>query len=451
VKPVKTSCCSFLLHFIAALSVVLLWSSPLQARPELTIEITRGNDRAVPIAVIPFEWQGLGVLPEDVAGIITNDLRLSGEFAPLPGSQFLGYPARAGEVYFSDWRRLGVSWLVVGRIEPGTRGYKILYELVDVQSGRSVLRREVEEAQGRLRSLAHGISDAIYGKIRGVRGAFSTRIAYVQAERRHGKGSRFQLMYADMDGHGAAPLLKSPEPILAPSWSPDGSRLAYVSFETGHPVVYVHRLASGRREAVSAFPGINNAPRWSPDGRQLAVALSKGGNSDIYVLNLKTAGLTQVTRHYAIDSEPTWTPDSKHLVFSSNRGGSVQLYDVTLASGVVKRLSFTGTFNARAQVFPDARNIVFVHRGKGQNSFNIAMQNLESGRLRILSSDTSMDDAPGVAPNGRMVIYSARDADGRFALDIASVNGRSRHSLPIKVEGADVYEPAWSPFLTSTP
>ncbi|WP_196221404.1 Tol-Pal system beta propeller repeat protein TolB [Sansalvadorimonas verongulae] len=414
------------------------------ARAELTIEITQGNDKAVPVAVVPFAWSGQGVLPEDIAGIVGNDLRLSGQFAPVPTSQFLGFPSKASEVYFGDWRRLGTSYLVIGQVteQPGSR-YRVNYELFDVLAQKSVVRGEVSGNRNQLRSVAHSISDAVYEKITGVRGFFSTRIVYVVANRHNENSTDYKLVYADMDGHRAVPVLQSKEPILAPSWSPDGRRLAYVSFETGRPAIYIQELATGRRERISSFRGLNSAPKWSPDGQKLAMVLSKSGNPDIYVLDLTTRALTQVTRHYAMDNEPSWMPDGKSIVFTSNRGGSAQLYEVTLATGKVKRLTFEGRFNARARVFPDGKSLAYIHKGKGDQSYNVAVQEIDTGRMRLLSS-SPFEDAPDVSPNGRMLIYSAK-GEGKGVLGIISADGRVSFRLP-STEG-DVREPAWSPFL----
>ena len=414
------------------------------ARAELTIEITQGNDQAVPVAVVPFAWNGKGVLPEDIAGIVGNDLRLSGQFAPVPSSQFLGFPAKANEVYFGDWKRLGTSYLVIGQVSelPGQR-YQVNYELFDVLAQKSIVRGQVAGNRNQLRSVAHSISDAVYQKITGVKGFFSTRIVYVVAKRHSEKNTDYKLVYADMDGHRAVPILQSKEPILAPSWSPDGRKLAYVSFETGRPAIYIQELATGRRERISSFRGLNSAPKWSPDGKKIAMVLSKSGNPDIYVLDLTTRALTQVTRHYAMDNEPSWMPDGKRIVFTSNRGGSAQLYEVTLATGKVKRLTFEGRFNARARVFPDGKSIAYIHKGKGDVSYNVAVQELDTGRKRILTS-SPFEDAPDVSPNGRMLIYSAQGS-GKGVLGIISADGRISFRLP-STEG-DVREPAWSPFL----
>ena len=425
-----------------ALATCLLVSGFVRA--ELTIEITKGNDQAVPVAVVPFAWNGKGILPEDIAGIVGNDLRLSGQFAPVPSSQFLGFPSTADEVFFGDWRRLGTSYLVTGRVaEAEADKYKVNYELFDVLGQKSVVRGEVSGNRNQLRSIAHNISDAVYQKITGIRGVFSTRIVYVVAKRFSENNTDYKLLYADMDGHRAVPILRSKEPILAPSWSPDGRKLAYVSFENGRPAIYIQELATGRRERISSFKGLNSAPRWSPDGNRLAMVLSKSGNPDIYVLDLKSRKLTQVTRHFAMDNEPAWMPDGKRLVFTSNRGGSAQLYEVELSSGKSKRITFEGRFNARARVFPDGKRIAFIHKGEGDTSYNVALLELDTGRMRIVSS-SPFEDAPAVSPNGRMLIYSAQGGD-QGVLGIISADGRVSFRLPSS-EG-DVREPAWSPFL----
>ncbi len=414
------------------------------ARAELTIEITRGNDQAVPVAVVPFSWNGQEVLPEDIAGIVGNDLRLSGQFAPVPSSQFLGFPSRAEEVFFGDWKRLGVSYLVIGKVtaQPNNQ-YKVNYQLFDVVGRRSVISGEVTGTRNQLRAIAHKISDGVYEKITGIPGVFSTRIVYVVAKRHSENNTDYKLVYADMDGMRATTLFPSKEPILAPSWSPDGKKLAYVSFETGRPAIYIHTLASGHRDRISSFRGLNSVPKWSPDGKRLAVVLSKSGNPDIYVMDLQSRQLTQVTRHFAMDNEPDWTPDGKSLIFSSNRGGSAQLYKVDVNTGDTRRLTFEGRFNARPRVFPDGEKVALIHKGKGQTDYNLAVLELNTGRMRTLTS-SPFEDAPDVAPNGRMLIYAAQGGD-QGVLGIISADGRVSFRLPSR-EG-DVREPAWSPLL----
>ncbi|WP_343216871.1 Tol-Pal system beta propeller repeat protein TolB [Kistimonas asteriae] len=415
-----------------------------QAQADLTIEITQGNDQAVPVAVVPFAWNGKGILPEDISGIITNDLKLSGQFMPVDRNNFLSFPATADEVYFRDWNMLGVTYLVIGQVSalPDDR-YRVNYQLFDIVRQMPVLKGEVEGSKTQLRSVAHNISDAVYEKIAGIRGVFSTKILYVIANRFSAERTDYQLVYADMDGRRAVTVLRSGEPILAPSWSPDGKKIAYVSFETGRPAIYIQELATGERQKMTSFKGLNSAPVWSPDGTRLALVLSRSGNPDIYTLDVATKKLTQVTRHFAIDNEPAWMPDGKSLVFTSNRGGSAQIYQIPATGGDARRLTFEGRFNARAKVFPDGQSIAMVHKGKGQSDYNIAVLDLESGRTRTLTS-MPFEDSPAVAPNGKMLIYSAQDGQ-QGVLGIISADGQVSYRLPSK-EG-DVREPAWSPYM----
>ena len=414
------------------------------AQARLTINITKGNDQAVAVAIVPFAWSGKSVLPENVAGIVSNDLRLSGEFSPLPSTQLLSFPSKAAEVFLSDWSRLGISYLVIGRITQSDDGkYKVAYRLFDVVGQHSVMAAEVTGGPDQLRSIAHSISDAVYEKITGIKGIFSTRLIYVVAKRLSPAHTNYKLVYADMDGMRAVTILQSREPILAPDWSPDGKKVSYVSFESGRPAIYIQTLATGERERVSHFPGINSVPKWSPDGNKLALVLSKSGSPDIYVMDLKRKELTRLTRHFSIDNEPAWLPNGKGLLFTSNRGGSAQIYKLDLATGQAQRLTFQGRFNARATVFPDGKKAALIHKGQGKGQYHVALLDLQSGRLRSLTS-SPFEDAPSIAPNGRMLIYSSQGGD-EGTLGIISVDGRVSFRIPASDGG--VREPAWSPFL----
>ncbi len=420
--------------------LIMLLSS--LARAELTIEITQGVDAPVPIAVVPFGWQQPQSLPEDVAGIVAADLHRSGLFALMPRNTMLSFPSQPSEVYYRDWRLANQEYLLVGKVqsEPGNR-FRIQYELFDVVKEQRILADYISGSAAQLRLMSHRVADAIYQKLTGMPGAFATKIVYVSAERLSQDDYRYQLELADADGANARTILKSRQPILSPSWSRDGKNLAYVSFETNRPAIYIQNLQTGARERVTSYPGLNGAPAWSPDGKKLALTLSKDGNPEIYVLELSSRKLTRITRHYGIDTEPAWAPDGKSILFTSNRGGPPQIYQKELASGWVERLTFEGDYNAKAHLTYDGRQLVMVHRNNGV--FHIAVQDLKTGRLDILT-DTLLDESPSIAPNGSIVMYATK-INSKEVLAAVSLDGQVKFRLP-STQG-HVREPSWSPYL----
>ena len=411
---------------------------------ELVIEITQGQDDPVSIAVAPFEWPGNKMPSEDLAEIVSEDLYRSGQFAAMPRQNMLSFPHYAKQVHFRDWRMLGAEYLLIGHVESdkANKRYRVVYELYNVPSGKLVVSGDFTASEKDLRSIGHAISDKVYEKITGIPGNFSTRIVYV-TENRHKVAdktvSEYRLEVADADGHRARNLLHSKEPILSPSWSADGSHIAYVSFESNRPAIYIQELRSGNRTLISSFRGLNGAPDWSPNGKHLALVLSKDGNPEIYTMEIATKKLTRITHHFAIDTEPRWLPDGKSLIFTSNRGGKPQIYKLEIASGDVERLTFEGDYNARAQVTPDGRYLVMVHRNHGV--FHIAVQDLKRGVVRVLT-ETYLDESPSISPNGTMVVYATQLGD-RGILAAVSVDGAVKMRLPSSK--GNVREPAWSP------
>ena len=411
---------------------------------ELRIEITQGVDNAVRVAVIPFAWRGRRGPPLAVEEVISSDLGLSGRFEALPTQQMLSLPNQSSEVLPRDWRILGVEFLILGYLEPDEAGIRLHFELYDVLRQTVVASQTIEGLPDELRDMAHHVSDVVFGELTGIEGAFSTRIMYVTALET-ADGRRFSLNIADADGHRVRTVLESDEPILSAAWSSDGKMVTYVSFERdGRPSIYLHDLATGNRRILTSFAGLNSAPSFSPDGQKMALVLSKDGNPDIYVLDLQTERLRRITRHYGIDTEPSWTPDGEALIFTSNRGGQPQIYQMRLSDFQIQRLTFEGDYNARASLLRDGSGLVMVHRRDG--IFHIALLDLNRGLLRVLT-ETSLDESPSVAPNGSMLIYATQE-EGKGILAAVSIDGGVKFNLP-STDG-DVREPAWSPIKTRT-
>jgi TolB protein len=418
----------------------VIWAATAHAA--LTIEITRGAETGTPIAIVPFSWEGAPVpAAQNVSAVIAADLTRSGRFAVLPPKSYVSQPHSDQEVVFKDWRILKAEALVIGSVRPAGPGlYQVEFRLYDVFKETQLAGFRYTVGPDLLRQVAHQISDIIYEKLTGEPGAFNTRIAYVTLEEAPQARPIYKLQVADSDGYDPKTVVRSTEPLLSPAWSPDGKRLAYVSFEDRRSKVYIQNVADGSRELIAQFPGINSAPAWSPDGKQLALTLSRDGNAEIYLMRLDTRELRRLTYDPAIDTEAAWSPDGRNIIFTSDRAGSPQIYRMSVAGGPAERLTFENDYNARASYAPDGKSIVFVTRQQG--NFRIAVQPLNGGPMQVLT-DTSLDESPSFAPNGRMIIY-ATEVRGRGVLASVSSDGRVRQLY--KFEEGDVREPAWSPY-----
>ncbi|MFK8053711.1 MAG: Tol-Pal system beta propeller repeat protein TolB [Woeseiaceae bacterium] len=408
---------------------------------ELVIEITRGATKPIPVAVVPFGWTGDGPAPIDIAGVVRSDLVSSGRFDALAEEMMLERPSRGVGIDFDNWRQVSVDYVVVGELSREGDEYSLRFQAFDVYGARQIVADRLIMSDVNLRRAGHLVADAVFEAITGVPGVFATQVAYISVAGR-GSDRRYRLIVADADGNNEFVLLESGQPIMSPTWSPDGRSLAYVSFEKGRAAVYVQTLRTGSRREVSGRPGVNNAPTWSPDGRRLALTLSdEDGNLDVYVLTLIGNKLTRITSRRSIETEPSWSADGKVLYFTSDRGGSPQIYKA-LANGDsdVERVTFEGSYNARPRVSPDGKWLAMVHNDRG--NFRVAVQDLETGTFQVLS-DGALDESPAFAPNSSQLVYATRRG-GRGVLETVSVDGLI--SGRVKSVGSDVREPVWSPF-----
>ncbi len=405
-----------------------------------------GNESALSIAIVPMSYSGSKSAPDqDVASVIRSDLNRSGQFRALDVTRITEKPVRGSDVSFLEWKKLKQDFLVVGRVIDSEDGnYSIEYELLDVAKQQSLLSLKMPARAKNIRRSAHQVADQIYEKILGVRGAFDTRIAYVTASGL-GQSIEYRLMVADSDGVNPQTLVRSREPLLSPAWSPDGKRIAYVSFQKGSSAVYIVELATGigATEPVSSSKGINGAPAFSPDGSKLALTLSKSGNPEIYVMDIASRSFRQITNHYGIDTEAVWMPDGQTLLFTSDRGGKPQIYQTSSNGGDAKRVSFSGEYNARATISYDGKKVATAQGGG--NVYRIAVMDRSfggNGRWEVLSPG-NLDESPSFAPNASMILYATKEGR-RGVLYAVSADGRVRQRL-ILSEG-DVREPAWSPY-----
>ena len=408
---------------------------------ELFLEITKGSEDPFRIAMVPFE--GNLRISKQLNEIMQNDLIRTGEFSILNEDSLLPIKIVNEDLIYSDWKLLGIDFLVTGSILQSNNSLDINYEIYDISKKRKIRSSKVFGIPNQIRQLAHYTSDGIYESITGIKGIAATRLLYVNEIKDSEFISTYKLMLADSDGANEKTLLSSSDPIISPSWSPDGKRVAYVSFETGMAKVFIQEISSGRREVVLSKNTQISSPSWSPDGKYLSLTLYQDGNAEIYILRLRDRTLTRMTKQFAIDTESSWSPKGNKLLFTSGRSGSPQIYELDLRklNPKAKRISFEGTYNAKASYLPKEEGIIFVHRTE-DGLFHIALKYKRENFIRILT-EAKMDESPSVAPNGNMVIYGIRE-DDQSMLAGFSLSG-ARFKLP--ASNGEVREPAWSNFL----
>ena len=420
---------------VKKLSAMLLLCLATAATAQLSIEITGAGAQRIPIAIVPFA--GEGALAPGVSAIVRADLERSGLFRTLEVPVLSPPPTEASSVNYAEWRSRLADAVVLGSVAARTDGrFEVRFKLFDTVKAQDLSGIAFTLSREQLRTTAHRISDFIYEKLTGEKGVFSTRIAYVVK-----RGPKFELQIADADGAGEETALASFEPIISPSWSPDGRRLAYVSFEAKKPVVYVHSLADGKRQVAANFKGSNSAPAWSPDGSRLAVSLSRDGGSQIYLVNPDGSNVRRISQSGGIDTEPVFSPDGQSLYFTSDRGGSPQIYRMPAGGGAAQRVTFEGTYNVSPRISPDGKVLVYIARNGGK--FQVARMDLATRQAQLLT-DSDKDESPSFAPNGRIILLATVNT-GRGVLSAVSADGRIKQRLTISA--GDVREPAWGPFV----
>ncbi len=421
-------------HLVRAASAMALlpWSMH-SALAQFRVEVSGVGLTQFPFSIVGF--RGNDVASQNIAAIIRADLERSGQFRFVdPVVNGLDETVRPD---IAAWRGKGSDSLVVGSVSRLVDGrFDVRFRLWDLVGGKDLGGLSYPVTAGDLRLAAHRIADHVYEKLTGDKGVFSTRIAYVSKA-----GQRYALWVADADGENARAALNSPEPIISPSWAPSGNQLAYVSFEARKPVIYAHDISTGNRRLLANFRGSNSAPAWSPDGRQLAVTLSLSGNAQIYVVGADGGEPRRITQTASIDTEPVFSADGQSIYFVSDRGGSPQIYRMSPQGAGVQRVTFAGNYNISPSPSPDGRHLAFISRVNG--AFRLHLMELSSGNVTALT-DTSADESPSFAPNGRMIIYATRDK-GQEALMTTNLDGRIKSRLA-GAQG-DIREPEWGPFV----
>jgi len=411
---------------------LLLLAQASMAGAVLSIEIIGAGENQIPIAIVPFG--GDEKLAQSINEVVTGDLQRSGLFRLVdPAGKSPHEPA---EVNYADWQVRGAEALAIGTVAAQPNGrIEARFRLLDVVKQTELAGQAVSANENQIRAIGHRIADLVYEKLTGDRGVFSTRIVYVNRQ-----GKKFSLVVADSDGHNEQTVLAQNEPIMSPAWSPDGSHLAYVSFETGHAVVYVQSLYTNQRVVLADFRGSNSAPAWSPDGRQLAVVLTRDGSSQIYLVRPDGIGLRRITFSGAIDTEPNFSQDGQYLLFTSDRGGSAQIYRMPVEGGPAERMTFGGGSNFSPRHSPDGKSFVFAHLGNGR--FYVAVQDFQAGQMSLLT-EGGWEKKPSFAPNGKLILF-ASEARGRGILATVSSDGRVKQHM--FTQSGDAREPVWGPY-----
>ncbi len=420
-----------MLRILQGMAGLLLLAQASMANAVLTIEIIGAGEHQIPVSIVPFG--GDEKISQSINEVVTGDLQRSGLFRLVdPAGKLPHVPA---EVSYPDWEVRGAEALAIGTVAAQGGRIEARFRLLDVVKQTELIGQAVSASENQIRAIGHRIADLIYEKLTGDKGVFSTRIAYVNRQEK-----KFSLIVADSDGYNEQVVLAQNEPVMSPAWSPDGSHLAYVSFETGHAVVYVQSLYTNQRVVLANFRGSNSAPAWSPDGKQMALVLTRDGSSQIYLARPDGSDIRRITFSGAIDTEPNFSPDGQYLLFTSDRGGSPQIYRMPVKGGSTERLTFGEGANFSPRHSPDGKSFVFAHRNNSR--FHIAMQDFQTGQMSLLT-EGGWEKKPSFAPNGKLILF-ASEGRGRGILATVSSDGRVKQHM--FTQSGDAREPVWGPY-----
>ena len=416
--------------------ILLLFSTPIYSLE--VIEILGGKASEIPIAIVPFEGSG-NISGQKAHQIISSDLNRTGLFRPLNTGGIFNPPSNDININYTKWSAMDAQFIVVGKVESENRNtgnIKITWSLIDIFKEKTVISMRYIGKKSQYRAIAHKVSDNVYEHLTGSKGVFHTKIAYVKKV----NDKKYSLNVADFDGFNSKPILNTTQPIISPRWSPDGEKIAYVSFEKKKPVIYIQNLRTGKRTLLANFKGNNSAPAWSPDSRKLAIVLTYNKNSQIYIINADGSGIKQLMRSKSINTEPSWAPNGEDIYFSSNRGGSPQIYKVNIENDEITRVTYEGKYNLSPSISYDGKLLLFLTQDQGK--FKVAIQNLISNQVLKISEGPS-DESPIFAPNGHLVLFAYKDYGKTTKIGTVSINGLKR--VPINVGKFIIQEPTWGP------
>ena len=427
---------------IAALLTSICIVAQAAEETSLTIEVTKGREQAYALAMVSPDIDPGVTFNEDLFDIVRNNVSISGQLKVFPTGSMPSQPRKISDIDYSQWQQSGAEFILLSKVRAdANNGYQLEYSLHDVFGERTLRSETLFFNQRSIRDTAHFLTDLVYEEITGLKGIFSTKIAYITLQGRRSQGPTYRLQISDIDGNRPQVVLVSKQPIISPTWAPSGREIAYVSFERGTSNIFAQNLITGKRRLISSFKGMNSAPDWSPDGSKIALVLSRLENTDIYVLDLNTGRTTRVTNDPRIDTEPSWSADGQRLIFTSERTGNPHIFEADLQNKRITQLTRKGKYNSRPRYVENGRAFVYIHLNDNKE-YKLVKQSFVNDTPVELSLYSS-DESPSVAPNGNAIVYSTQ-VNGKSTLVVVSSDGQVEYQLPSTSN--EVIEPAWSNF-----